>query len=183
MADRDGLTGLLNRRRMLELLEASMADAAQRSDRVGLLFIDLDGFKAINDDFGHGAGDKLLVTVGGRIAARARTADYVCRYGGDEFVVILPHMADLAAVQHVAHSIGRRVALPHRLDGVDLQIRASIGVALYPDTASTAEEFLRLADESMYRMKAEASTHPPSGRQSTVFSRRRSDKMRPRTLG
>ncbi len=121
LADRDGLTGLYNRRRMVELLAASISDASQQRQRVGLLFVDLDGFKGINDDYGHAAGDKLLITVAARIAARTRTGDFVCRYGGDEFVVILPRVADLAAAQQVAQSIRKKVALPYRIDGADLR--------------------------------------------------------------
>src|SRR3984893_406158 len=85
LADRDGLTGLYNRRRMLELLESSITEAAQQGQSVGLLFIDLNGFKGINDEYGHAAGDKILTTVATRITARVRTGDFVCRYGGDEF--------------------------------------------------------------------------------------------------
>src|ERR1700761_2527714 len=85
LADRDGLTGLYNRRRMLELLDAAINDAVRDGHHVGLLFIDLNGFKAINDVYGHGAGDEILTTAATRIAARVRTGDVVCRYGGDEF--------------------------------------------------------------------------------------------------
>src|SRR5476651_1552561 len=94
LADQDGLTGLYNRRRMLELLESAIADAARKEQCVGLLFIDLNGFKGINDEYGHAAGDKILTTVATRIAARVRNSDVVCRYGGDEFVVVLPCVPD-----------------------------------------------------------------------------------------
>jgi len=154
LADRDGLTGLYNRRKMLELLENSLSDAAQHEQHVGLLFIDLDGFKGVNDDRGHAAGDKLLITVASRIAARARTGDFVCRYGGDEFVVILPRVADWAAARQVADSIYKRVAVPYRIDGVELQVTAAIGVSMYPDEAGSAAALMQLADESMYRVKA-----------------------------
>src|SRR6202046_5367021 len=110
LADRDGLTGLYNRRRMLELLKSSIAEAQQQWQCVGLLFIDLNGFKGINDEYGHAAGDRILSTAATRIAARVRTGDIVCRYGGDEFVVILPSLPDPAAVTRVAGTICERVA-------------------------------------------------------------------------
>src|ERR1700728_2277103 len=83
LADRDGLTGLYNRRRMSELLDEVILEASAQHHQFAVLFIDLDGFKRINDRFGHALGDELLVTVAGRIATRARTGDIVCRYGGD----------------------------------------------------------------------------------------------------
>ncbi len=182
LADRDGLTGLYNRRKMLELLEAAIDVASQHKQRVGLLFIDLDGFKGVNDDFGHAAGDKLLNVVASRIAARARTADYVCRYGGDEFIVILPRVADLAAARKVARSICKRLALPYRVDGVDVHVTAAIGVAMYPDEAQSAAALMHLADESMYRIKSRWTSaleihrrRPPS-----TPTRRREDKSKKR---
>src|SRR5260370_6714193 len=83
LADRDGLTGLYNRRRMLELLDSAIAEAGQQWQCVGLLFIDLNGFKGINDEYGHAAGDKILTNVATRIAARRRTCELVCRYRDD----------------------------------------------------------------------------------------------------
>jgi len=174
LADRDGLTGLYNRRRMMELLDTAIDDAARDGHRVGLLFIDLDGFKGVNDAHGHAAGDQLLMTVASRIAARARTADFVCRYGGDEFVVILPRVADLDAVCRVADSIHSRVALPYRMDGLELHVTASIGVSLYPDQVRNATDLMTLADESMYRAKADAAT-PARGRHGASSPARRRD--------
>jgi diguanylate cyclase (GGDEF)-like protein len=175
LADRDGLTGLYNRRKMLELLESSVIDAAQRGQRVGLLFIDLDGFKEVNDEHGHAAGDKLLMTAASRIAGRARTGDFVCRYGGDEFVVILPRAADMAAVRQVAGSIAKRVALPYRLDGMELQVTAAIGVSMYPDQARGASDLMLLADESMYRAKGHGTDPSEVLRAAPPPARRRDD--------
>jgi diguanylate cyclase (GGDEF)-like protein len=180
LADRDGLTGLYNRRRMLELVETAVSAASQQKQRVGLLFIDLDGFKGINDDFGHAAGDKLLITVASRIAARARTGDFVCRYGGDEFVVILPRVGDLAAVREVAHSICKRVALPYRIDGVEVHMTAAIGVSIYPDEARTAAALMHLADESMYRVKSRWTDPMEAFPQTPTPARRRDDKSKKR---
>ena len=181
-ADRDGLTGLFNRRKLGELLETAVADALTHGQRVGVLFIDLDGFKGVNDAHGHSVGDKLLTTVASRITARARTGDFVCRYGGDEFVVILPRVADMAAALQVADSIRNRVALPYRIDGSELQVTAAIGAAIYPDLAASSVELLELADESMYRVKMHAEDPLRGVEAIPAQARRRDDKVKRRTL-
>ena len=157
LADRDALTGLYNRRKLTELLGAAIADAARRSQLVGLLFIDLNGFKAINDEYGHAAGDKILTMVASRIAARVRVGDLVCRYGGDEFVVVLPCAPDAAAVSHVADTIRERVALPYRLEGTEQHLTAAIGESIYPRDGDDADELLHRADQAMYRLKTRMS--------------------------
>lgn len=181
-ADRDGLTGLYNRRKMMDLLETSVSDAQEQNNRVGVLFIDLDGFKGVNDTHGHAAGDKLLTTVSSRIAARARTGDFVCRYGGDEFVVILPRVADAMAMLQVADAIRNRVALPYRVDGIELHLTAAMGGAIYPDQASSAVELLKIADESMYRMKINLAGPMPLMHRIPAPTRRRDDKMKRRSF-
>ena len=157
LADRDGLTGLYNRRRMRELLDAAIADAARQWQCVGLLFIDLNGFKGINDEYGHAAGDKILTTVATRIAARVRTGDFVCRYGGDEFVVVLPSVPDAQAVMRVAETIRERVALPYWIEGNEQHLTAAIGESMYPHDGDNAEVLLHRADQAMYRLKARLS--------------------------
>jgi diguanylate cyclase (GGDEF)-like protein len=154
LADRDSLTGLYNRRRVQELLESTLAEAARQWQRVGLLFIDLNGFKGINDEYGHAAGDKVLTTAAKRILARVRTGDIVGRYGGDEFVVILPGVPDAAAVTRVAQTIRERMALPYRVEGVESHLTAAIGESLYPYDGKSAEALLKRADQAMYRLKA-----------------------------
>jgi diguanylate cyclase len=157
LADRDDLTGLYNRRRMLELLESAVSEAAQLRQCVGLLFIDLNGFKGVNDEYGHAAGDKIVIAAAMRIAARVRTGDFVCRYGGDEFVVILPNVPDAAAVTRVADTIRERVALPYWIQGQEQHLTAAIGESTYPHSGSSAEELLHRADQAMYRLKARLS--------------------------
>jgi diguanylate cyclase (GGDEF)-like protein len=154
LADRDGLTGLYNRRRMLELLNTAVHEAELQGQWVGLLFVDLNGFKAVNDEYGHAAGDKILVTAAMRIATRVRAGDFVCRYGGDEFVVILPGAPDAAAVTQVADTIRRRVALPYWIEGTEQHLTAAVGESSYPHDASSASELLLKADQAMYRLKA-----------------------------
>ena len=135
----------------MELLHAAV-DEARPS--VGLLFIDLNGFKAINDEYGHAAGDLVLMTAAKRIAARVRTGDFVCRYGGDEFVVILPNVPDAAAVSRVADTIRDRLALPYWIGGNEQHLTAAIGESLSPHDGVNAEELLNRADQAMYRLKA-----------------------------
>jgi diguanylate cyclase (GGDEF)-like protein len=156
LADQDELTGLSNRRRLLARLEAAIAVAARLHHHVALLFIDLDGFKDVNDRFGHAIGDALLKAVGARIAARARKSDVVCRYGGDEFVVVLPELSNSADAVQIAETIRGRLAMPYLIEGRELRVTASVGAAHYPQDGDKAEHLLQRADQSMYHAKGGA---------------------------
>jgi diguanylate cyclase (GGDEF)-like protein len=185
LAERDGLTGLYNRRRMLELLEAAISDAVLQDLHVGLLFIDLNGFKAINDKYGHAAGDKILTTVATRIAARVRTGDICCRYGGDEFVVVLPGVPDPFPVSRVADAIRERVSLPYWIDNDQQHLTASIGESMYPYHGENAALLVHRADEAMYRLKSRIvrPSLPPVPAPQQRLNRRRNDKFKPRSGG
>jgi diguanylate cyclase (GGDEF)-like protein len=185
LADRDGLTGLYNRRRMLELLEAAISDAVLQDLHVGLLFIDLNGFKAINDKYGHAAGDKILITVATRISARVRTGDICCRYGGDEFVVVLPGVPDPFPVSRVADAIRERVSLPYWIGNDQQQLTASIGESMYPYHGENAALLVHRADEAMYRLKSRIVRPPAQAAPAPQarLTRRRNDKSKLRPGG
>jgi diguanylate cyclase (GGDEF)-like protein len=182
LADRDGLTGLYNRRRMLELLDAAIVEAQRRWQCVGLLFIDLNDFKGINDVYGHGAGDRILSSVATRIAGRVRNADIVCRYGGDEFVVILTSVPNAASVSRVAETIRERVALPYWIDGDEQYLSAAIGESIFPHDGNNSAMLLHRADQAMYRLKTRMA-RPMLTLASTPYerpARRRNDKSKGR---
>lgn len=174
LADRDGLTGLYNRRRMSELVTAAIEEAERGGHRLGILFVDLDGFKHINDHYGHAAGDELLTTVAGRIATRARSGgDVVSRYGGDEFLVLLTRIPGRDAALEVAATLAARVALPCRVAGEELRVTAAIGASVFPQDGRTAAELLERADAEMYRAKGGA--EPDDAAVIATAPRRRSE--------
>lgn len=153
----DPLTGLPNRTLVTDRLDQEVARAQRQGNRqIALLFLDLNGFKDINDTFGHAVGDQLLCAVARRLLECTRTADTVSRYGGDEFVIMLPEIEDLSAVGRVTHKVRKRLAEPYGIDGHELIISASIGAALYPSEARHGAMLIQRADAAMYREKEAA---------------------------
>lgn len=153
LAYHDPLTGLANRRMMLDRVQNEVDRCSRLDLRVAVLFIDLDYFKNVNDHHGHLIGDELLVCVAKRIKESVRRSDIVGRLGGDEFLVIMPDVreTDFAAV--VAETILARLAAPFNIGGIEMSISASIGLAISPDDAGNVTELLKFADIAMYEAK------------------------------
>lgn len=153
LATHDAITGLRNRNWLRDHLGAVLARARRHNALLGLLFIDLDGFKRINDDFGHDAGDAVLSEGARRLTSCVREADGVIRFGGDEFVIVLEDLARRADGANVAKKILRVLSDPIMLDGESVSVGASIGIAFYPNDGETVDALLSRADAAMYLAK------------------------------
>jgi diguanylate cyclase (GGDEF)-like protein/PAS domain S-box-containing protein len=152
---RDPLTGLFNRRYMEESLEREVRRAVRNRASVGIIMLDIDHFKAINDTYGHDAGDALLRAVGSVLQRSIRAEDIACRYGGEEFTLILPEASLPDAAQradHLRHAV-RQLVVPHRRQTLPM-ISLSAGVAIYPDHGPATDAVLRAADAALYEAKA-----------------------------
>ncbi|MBY0511586.1 MAG: diguanylate cyclase [Rhodospirillaceae bacterium] len=152
-ANYDQLTGLPNRTLFMDRLTRLVLEGRRAKTSVGLMFIDLDGFKAINDTLGHDAGDELLRSTARRLEKCVREADTVARLGGDEFTVIMPLIDNFEAAGFVAGRIIKSLTEPFDLGGREGRVSASIGISLLPAQASTAGELLHNADVAMYHAK------------------------------
>ncbi|MHB8390109.1 MAG: putative bifunctional diguanylate cyclase/phosphodiesterase [Acidobacteriaceae bacterium] len=153
LAEHDPLTGLPNRLLLRDRLGQAIMRANPDTDRIALLFLDLDGFKHINDSLGHAVGDKLLQSVAKRLRDCIRTPDTVSRQGGDEFVVLLQDVREPEDAAVAAIRILKAVAEVHSIDHHDLCVKASIGVSLYPEDGLDAETLIKNADTAMYQAK------------------------------
>jgi diguanylate cyclase (GGDEF)-like protein len=150
----DELTGLPNRRLLLDRLKQAVAQAARRHKQVVLLLLDLDGFKSVNDRLGHAGGDKLLQTVARRLTDGIRGADTACRYGGDEFLIMLPEVDNPGMATTVWGKLKLALGEPYIIDGYQVRLTTSMGGVLYPTDGQTDEELIRRADDALYRAKA-----------------------------
>ncbi|WP_433350307.1 putative bifunctional diguanylate cyclase/phosphodiesterase [Microtetraspora malaysiensis] len=148
----DSLTGLPNRKMLILRTEEALAEARER-ERVGLLLLDLDRFKEVNDTLGHPVGDRLLQIVAHRLTHSVRPGDVVARLGGDEFAVLLPSIRDAHAAKEVASRLRVALTEPVRLEGMTFDLDASIGIALFPDDAPDFELLLQRSDVAMYLAK------------------------------
>ncbi len=153
LALHDPLTGLHNRHALLERLEQLLGPKARQQARFGLLFLDLDNFKPINDRYGHATGDAVLKAVASRINSCVRQEDFAARIGGDEFVLLLQDVEQSDTVMGMAQRIRASLVLPLKIDGHQIRVGASIGMASYPEDGATAEALLARADQMMYEIK------------------------------
>ena len=153
LAYHDELTGLPNRTLMMDRMNQAIAQSSRDGLRVAVLVLDLDRFKEVNDSLGHAAGDRLLCEVARRLSAAVREADTVARYGGDEFVLMLPRVRDGHSVGRVVRMLRDRLAAPMLIDGTSVTVGASVGIAIHPCDGDAPEDLLAKADARMYRDK------------------------------
>jgi diguanylate cyclase (GGDEF)-like protein len=153
LAHYDALTQLPNRTLLQDRLEQALLNCDRQEQQLALLFIDLDGFKPVNDQFGHAFGDEVLKEVARRLNGHIRAVDTAARLGGDEFVVILGNIGQRENAEKIARKLITALAMPYHIAGKQAALAASIGISLYPDEKCPASELLRQADEAMYSAK------------------------------
>jgi diguanylate cyclase (GGDEF)-like protein len=153
LAYHDGLTGLPNRSLLQDRFQQVMSQAERHHKPLALLMVDLDEFKRVNDKLGHASGDKVLQAVALRLTKGIRGADTACRYGGDEFVIMLSEIDSPDIATALTVEISGRLGEPYIIDGHKINMTVSVGVAVYPRDGRTFDELLKQADVAMYRIK------------------------------
>lgn len=153
MAMHDSLTNLPNRNKLEQVIDNNIKTHELAGDQFAVLFLDLDGFKVINDEQGHDLGDEILKKVAARLESAVRQSDLVARQGGDEFVVVLSHINDQKTATDVGYKLIARLDEPFTIGDYTAQLGVSVGVAIYPGHGTTREDLMRAADEAMYEVK------------------------------
>ncbi len=154
LAYHDELTGLPNRTLLVDRFTQLISQSKRRDTKIALLMLDLNRFKLINDSLGHETGDQVLVEIGSRLQRMARTSDTVARYGGDEFVMLIPDIESVTTVTDIARRIHKKVSKPLEIDERILHVSCSIGVALWPEDGERLDNLLSNADAAMYQAKS-----------------------------
>jgi two-component system cell cycle response regulator len=149
----DPLTGLANRRLLAERLSMAIVHARRNNSSMAVVYLDLDGFKQINNTLGHGAGDVLLKMVAARLTATVREEDTVARQGGDEFVIMLSHISSPDDAHTVALKVIQAVTQPYVLDGQTVRVTTSVGVGVYPIHGEDVDTLMKCADRALYEAK------------------------------
>jgi diguanylate cyclase (GGDEF)-like protein len=150
----DELTGLPNRRLLIDRVNQAIARSARQGKPLAVLFLDLDGFKSINDGLGHEVGDRLLKQVATRVGTRIRSSDTACRCGGDEFVVVLSDIEHREGACRAMEKIRNCIAKPYVFDGKSVRMTVSIGMAMHPEDGDDYAQLIVHADRAMYEDKA-----------------------------
>lgn len=162
-ANHDNLTGLPSLRLANDRLDMAIALAKRQDSKTALIYIDLDGFKSINDHYGHDVGDAVLVETASRLVSCVRETDTSCRIGGDEFLIIIPDIKDSAVLSQLCSYLIEQINLSIEVEQHVLSVSASLGVAMYPDNAVDADSLKKSADAAMYKVKE-------SGKQDFLFA-------------
>lgn len=150
----DSLTKLPNRRSLFNIIQIAIDNAVEQQHLMGIIFVDLDGFKTINDQHGHQIGDLLLVQISQRLVSLFRSEDQVTRYGGDEFVIVCENLANENELEMLIERVFEKINIPYNLNGIFVNVSVSMGVTIYPkDAALTPSELVAHADEAMYSAK------------------------------
>lgn len=155
LAHHDGLTSLPNRAQFEETLEHAAESAVELGHKLAVIILDLDGFKSVNDTLGHPIGDGLLKAAGARLKASLRGNDLLARLSGDEFAIIVPKLDDPSSINAMAKRIIDLIASPFQINGHEIMVGCSLGIAIGPDNGDTAEKLVRNADFALYRAKNE----------------------------
>ncbi|QIR13343.1 EAL domain-containing protein [Shewanella aestuarii] len=155
LANTDALTGVANRSQFLTTLNKIIKEASDTNEKLALLFLDLDRFKSVNDSYGHSMGDALLVEASNRLQSCLSSEHILCRFGGDEFVILLRKIESLDAINHIANKLLQQIQKPFRLYGREFFISTSIGICCWPDDCRDPETLIKNADLAMYHAKDE----------------------------
>lgn len=152
-ANYDKLTDLPNRSYLMHRLKSIISESERYKRKFALLFLDLDGFKEVNDTFGHDAGDKVLIQTAERFRAGTRNYDIIARIGGDEFIIILPSINSSSSAEKVAKKLLEAIKTPYEISGTKKRIGISIGISIFPDSGNNIDDLINNADKAMYEVK------------------------------
>jgi two-component system cell cycle response regulator len=153
LALHDALTGLPNRRLLEDRIATTLQHARRNNHKAAIMYLDLDGFKAINDTYGHAYGDEILRMVAQRLVSSSRKEDTVARLGGDEFMIVLPDLSGQKDAQGPASKLVEVVAEPYHIKDLTLRLSTSIGISIFPDDAQSVEALISIADYALYEAK------------------------------
>ncbi|MFJ7728641.1 diguanylate cyclase domain-containing protein [Neobacillus sp. NPDC097160] len=153
LAFHDPLTGLKNRRKFAEIVNASIKEAEMKNGKIAIMYIDLDNFKSINDSLGHNVGDELLQHFANRLKLSVRKNDELCRIGGDEFLVLLNNISNNKQIEKIAERLHYTLISPYTINNKTFDVTTSIGISVYPEHGLRGRDLISMADHALYRAK------------------------------